>query len=40
LDQAAIARYLQRIGWNIAKGSFWESDVEATYFEASKRTEP
>jgi hypothetical protein len=32
---------LQRIGWNVSKPSFWESDEEATYFEeAFKRAAP
>jgi hypothetical protein len=39
-DRAAIVCCLQRIGWDISKSSFWESDMEATYFEeTSKWTE-
>ncbi len=33
LDRGAIIRYLRRIGWDISKLSFWESTMEATYFE-------
>jgi hypothetical protein len=33
LDRDAIVRYLRRIGWDISKPSFWESTMEATYFE-------
>ena len=41
LDRVAVVRYLQRVGWDVHNRSFWESDMEATYFdETSKRPVP
>ena len=37
LDQEIIVRYLRRVGWDIAKRSFWESDTEASYFEETSK---